>query len=217
LKYLVDAPSHGIDFLVQMTYTPNKQVEVFSRFRNETKQSNQTGYLPDGQAGRTNTNFLVSIPRQSWRTQVNYKLNSSITLRNRVELLWYDHKARPDDPFGRGKNKENGFLTFFDFIYKPLLSPHSGILRLQYFETGGYNSRIYAYENDVMYSYSIPSFAYKGLRYYLTLNYDVSKSISIWFRWAQTVFQNQKAVGSGLDEIKGNFRTDLKLQACVIL
>lgn len=217
LKYLVDAPSHGIDFLVQLTYAPNKQVVLYSRFRNEIKQINQSGNLPAGQTGSTVTNFLVSIPRQSWRTQVNYTLNPSLTFRNRVELLWYDHKARPDDPFGRGLNKENGFLTFFDFIYKPLLSPHSGILRLQYFETGGYNSRIYAYENDVMYSYSIPSFAYQGLRYYLTLNYDVSKRISIWFRWSQTVFRNQKTVGSGPDEIKGNFRTDLKLQAHVIL
>ena len=41
LKYLVDAPSHGKDFLAQMTYTPNRQLEVYTRYRNETKQSNQ--------------------------------------------------------------------------------------------------------------------------------------------------------------------------------
>ena len=201
LKYLVDAPSHGRDYLAQVTYTPNKQVEVYSRFRNETKQSNH----PDN---NTVTNFLISIPRQSWRTQVSYKLNTAITLRNRVELLWYDNKE---------VNKENGFLTFFDFMYKPLLSSYSGVLRLQYFETDGYNSRIYAYENDVLYSYSIPSFSDKGFRYYLTLNYDLSKKISFWLRWAQTIYQNKTTVGSGLDEINGNRRTELKLQARLIL
>ncbi|MEP6701071.1 MAG: helix-hairpin-helix domain-containing protein, partial [Bacteroidota bacterium] len=196
LKYLVDAPSNGKDFLAQLTYTPNKQVEIYTRFRNETKQSNQSDNI-------TVTNFLVSIPKQSWRTQVSYKLNSSLALRNRVELLWYDNK---------GVNKENGFLTFFDFIYKSLLSSYSGVLRLQYFETDGYNSRIYAYENDVLYSYSIPSFSDKGFRYYLTLNYDLTQKISFWLRWAQTIYREKNTIGSGLDEITGNRRTELKLQ-----
>ena len=196
LKYLVDAPSHGKDYVAQLTYTPNKQVEIYTRFRNETKQSNQSD-------NTTTTNFLATIPKQSWRTQVSYKLNSAIALRNRVELLWYDNK---------GLNTEKGFLTFFDVIYKPMLASYSGVLRLQYFETDGYNSRIYAYENDVLYSYSIPSFSDKGFRYYLNLNYDLSKKISLWLRWAQTIYQNKNTVGSGLDEIQGNRRSEFKIQ-----
>lgn len=196
LKYLVDAPSHGKDFLVQLTYTPDKKVEIYTRFRNETKQSNQSDNL-------TVTNFLATIPKQSWRTQLMFKLNSSVALRNRIELLWYDKK---------GKNNENGFLTFFDIIYKPMLNPFSGIVRLQYFETGGYNSRIYAYENDVLYSYSIPSFSDKGFRYYTTINFDLTRKISFWLRWAQTIYKNRNTVGSGLDEIQGNKRSEFKLQ-----
>lgn len=197
LKYLVDAPSSGKDYLAQVTYTPNRQVEVYTRFRNETRQSNQSD-------NTTVTNFLATIPRQSWRTQLMCKINPAITLRNRIELLWYDNK---------GINKENGFLTFFDFIFKPMLKPVSGVLRLQYFETDGYDSRIYAYENDVLYSYSIPQFSDKGFRYYLTMNYDLSKKVSFWLRWAQTIYKNRNTVGSGLDEIQDNKRTELKLQA----
>ncbi|MEI2738610.1 MAG: hypothetical protein V9F01_07485 [Chitinophagaceae bacterium] len=197
LKYLVDAPSHGKDYLAQFTYTPNKQVEVYTRFRNETKQSNQSDNI-------SVTNFLATIPKQSWRTQVMYKISPALALRNRIELLWYDNK---------GVNKEKGFLTFFDFIYKPMMRPVSGVLRLQYFETDGYNSRIYAYENDVLYSYSIPAFSDKGFRYYLTLNYDLSKKLSFWLRWAQTIYKNKVTVGSGLDEIQGNRRSEAKIQA----
>ncbi|MES1215723.1 MAG: helix-hairpin-helix domain-containing protein [Bacteroidota bacterium] len=197
LKYLVDAPSSGRDYLAQLTYTPNKQVEVYSRFKNETKQANQSD-------NTTVTNYLVSIPKKNWRTQISYKINTSIALRNRVELLWYDNKEA---------SNEKGFLSFFDFIYKPMLKPYSGVLRLQYFETDGYNSRIYAYENDVLYSYSIPAFFDKGFRYYLTLNYDLSKKISFWLRIAQTIYKDKKSVGSGLDEIEGNKRSELKLQA----
>ena len=200
LKYLVDAPSHGKDFLTQLTYTPNKQIEIYSRFRTETKQSNQ----PDNS---TVTNYLVAIPKRSWRSQVSYKLSPSMVIRSRAELLWYDQK---------GKNQANGFLTFFDFIYKPMLKPYSGNIRLQYFETDDYNSRIYAYENDVLYYFSIPAFYDKGFRYYANLNYDLSKKISVWLKWSQTVYDNKTTIGSGLDEIKGSSRSEVRLMARVI-
>jgi hypothetical protein len=193
LKYGVDAPGQGRDFLIRLTYAPNRQLEIYTRFRNETKQSNQPGNL-------TVTNFLVMIPKQNWRTQVNYKINSAIELRNRVELVWYDNK---------GPNKENGFLSFVDFVYKPLLSSYGGILRLQYFETDDYNSRIYAYENDVLYSYSIPAFSDKGFRYYLNINYDLGKKASFWLRCAQTIYRE----GTGPDKTDSNHKTELKLQA----
>jgi hypothetical protein len=196
LKYLVNAPSYGRDFLAQLTYIPNKQVEIYARFRNESKQANQTD-------NTSVTNYLVALPRQNWRLQVSYKLNAVTALRNRVELLWYDNK---------GVNKETGFLSFVDFIYRPLLAAYSGVLRLQYFETGGYNSRIYAYENDVLYSYSIPAFFDKGFRYYLTINYDINKKLSLWLRWAQTIYRDKKTIGSGLDEIPGDHRSEIKLQ-----
>lgn len=198
LKYLVDAPSYGRDFLAQLTYTPNKQVEIYSRFRNETKQSNQSG-------NNTVTNFLIAIPRKNWRNQITYKVNTVITLRSRVELVWYNKN--------KGDEGETGFLTYFDFLYRPLMKPFSGVLRLQYFETGGYDSRIYAYENDVLYSYSIPGFFDKGYRYYATINYDLNNRVSFWLRLAQTIYRDRNSIGSGLDEIAGNKRTEVKIQA----
>ena len=197
LKSGVDAPSSGRDFLAQLTYTPNKQVELYTRFRNESKQLNQADNL-------TPTNYLVQLPKQNWRVQTSYKINPTIAIRNRVEMIWYNKKE---------EYSERGFLVFADLIYKPMMKPFSGVLRLQYFETDGYNSRLYAYENDVLYSYSIPVFFDKGYRYYLTLNYDLSKKTSIWVRWAQTIYMDKNSIGSGLDEISGNRKTEIKLQA----
>ncbi len=117
--------------------------------------------------------------------------------------MWYNKNS---------ENKESGFLTFMDFIYKPMLANYSGVLRLQYFETDSYDSRIYAYENDVLYSYSIPAFSDKGFRYYLTLNYDLTKKLSFWLRWAQTIYKDKNSIGSGLDEIEGNKRSELKFR-----
>ena len=132
------------------------------------------------------------IRRESWRTQLNCKLSAQWTVRGRVELVWYNRK---------GPDPENGYLGWLDFLYKPLLKPWSGGIRIQYGETDGYNSRIYAYENDVLYSYAIPVFSGKGYRYYINVQLDVGKSWSVWAKWGQTLFLEKKyagvAVGGG--------------------
>lgn len=201
LKYLVDAPSSGSDFFAQLTYTPNKQTEIYTRFRNETKEANQ-------QDNNSVTNFLVKTPRQNWKTQIRFNVNPTFTLRNRIDILLYNNK---------GQKSEKGFLSYFDILYKPALSPLSANIRLQYFESDGYNSRLYAYENDVLYYFSIPVFFDKGWRYYVNLNYDISKKLSVWFKWGQTIYNNKKTIGSGLDEIKGNKKSELRVQAIMIL
>ena len=200
LRYLVDAPGYGKDYLVQATFAPNKQLMIYSRFRSESKQHDFTG-------NATVTNYLGFIPKQSWRTQINYKINPAMTIRNRVEMLWYD---KDENDF------ETGFLIFFDLLYKPLLKPYSGNARVEHFETGGYNSRIYTYENDILYSFSIPGFYDKGYRYYINLSYDFKRNLSVWLRWAQTIYKNKVSVGSGLDEIPGNHRSEIKIQMMLL-
>ena len=197
LKYLVDAPSEGKDFLAQITYTPNRQLEVYTRYRSETKEGNQ----PDN---NTAMNYVVSLPRQNWRTQISYRINQLFAVRSRTELLWYDKN---------GKNAENGFLTLFDVIYKPPLKNYSGNIRLQYFETDDYNSRIYAYENDVLFYYSIPAFYDQGYRYYVNINYNLNSKISFWLKWSQTLYQNVESIGSGLDEIPGSKKSEIRVMA----
>jgi hypothetical protein len=90
---------------------------------------------------------------------------------------------------------------------------YSGNIRLQYFETDSYNSRLYAYEDDVLYSFSIPVLYGKGVRYYINAHYEFSKKLGLWCRFAQTIYKDQATVGTGLDQINGNKKTEVKLQA----
>ena len=196
LRYRVDAPSNGSDYLIQLNYKPNKQLEIYTRYHAESKSINVN-------PAQFSTSPVIQQPKKNWRTQVSYKLNTDITLRNRTEIVWFDKK---------GVAAEQGFLTYFDFIYKPMLKSIAGGIRLQYFETDGYNSRLYAYENDVLYSFSIPVFYDKGLRYYINANYDVNKKISIWIKWSQTLYRDKILIGSGLDEINKNTKSEIKLQ-----
>jgi hypothetical protein len=197
LKYLVNALSYGADYFLQATYKPSKQVELYVSYRNGAKGKN---YNPD-------TAILSPValrPIDDLREQVSYKINTFFTLRNRVELLWFD-KGSPA--------AENGFLSFVDILYKPPMKKYSGNIRLQYFETDSYNSRLYAYEDDLLYSFSIPVFYGKGVRYYINAHYDFSKKLGLWCRFAQTIYKDQTTVGTGLDQINGNKKTEVKLQA----
>ena len=197
LKYLVDGPSYGKDFLIQVSYTPNKQFEIFSRFRIENKQANQPGnsYV---------TNYLASLVKQDWRTQLNCKISQAIMLRNRMEVLWFREISSTNN---------NGFLVFFDLLYTPPLRSFTTSVRLEYFETDDYTSRIYAYENDVLYSFSIPAFFDKGFRYYVNYSFHFKKRISLWIHWGQVIFVNKSSIGSGADEIDSHHRSEVTLQS----
>lgn len=205
LKFRVDAPSSGSEYMVQLTYTPNKQVQAYVRYRTEKKGIN---YNPD----ELPLNPVIVKPKQDLRTQFSYKINSAFTFRSRVEILWFDKRALPNNLTGEPQSSQNGFLIYTDILYKPLLKPFSGNIRLQYFETDGYDSRLYAYENDVLYSYSIPVFYDKGYRYYINVNYDLTRKLALWAKFAQTIYPDKNGVGSGLDFIQGNRKSEVKLQ-----
>jgi hypothetical protein len=196
LKFSVDAPSSGMDYLVQATYTPSKQAELYTRFRNEIKSINWPGN--DGPL-----NQLIAVRRQSWRTQCNLNVTSSFTWRSRVEMSWYKLP---------GREPQSGFLGLSDLLFKPMMGALAGGVRFQYFETDGYDTRLYAYENDVLYGYSIPVFFDRGLRYYGNISYDVSSKTTCWLRIAQTLYPGKKSIGSGADAIEGHHKTELKFQ-----
>ncbi|MFM6926366.1 MAG: hypothetical protein ACKOU7_12745 [Ferruginibacter sp.] len=196
LRYRVDAPSAGSDYLVQLSYKPNKQLEIYTRYHVELKSINVN-------PSQLTLSPVLQQPKKNWRTQVNYKISNAVTIRNRTEMVWFDKKAITG---------EQGFLIYFDFIYKPQLRPFSGNIRLQYFDTEGYNSRVYAYENDVFYSFSIPVFYDKGYRYYVNINYDLNKNFSFWVKWSQTLYKGKTLIGTGLDEIRGHSKSEIKLQ-----
>ncbi len=197
LKYRVNAPTTGSDYLLQVTCRPARQIEIYSRYKRESKAIN---YDPDDLSLAP----VIYQPKQQWRTQMSVKVNQQFTVRNRAEVVWFDK---------RGAAAEQGFLLFADILYKPMMKPFSANCRLLFFETSGYNSRMYAYENDVMYSFSIPVIYDKGFRYYLNIRYDLSEKLGVWVKWAQTKYRDKEVIGSGLDEIRGSVRSEIKLQA----
>lgn len=195
LKFRVDAPSKGYEIFAQCSYAPNKKFKLICRFKQQVKEENsdELNY----------TAALEAIEKQNYRLEINYKVNDSFSLRNRAEILQYNKFSA---------KAEFGFLTYQDIIYDPLSSKFSWNIRFGIFDTAGFNSRIYAYENDVLYSYSVPGYQGSGLRFYINGRYTIKRGLDIWLRYALLSYADQEIVGTGNDMIRGNHRSDIKFQ-----
>ncbi|MFL5753142.1 MAG: ComEA family DNA-binding protein, partial [Bacteroidia bacterium] len=196
LKSSVSAPSNGSDFFSQLNWTPNKKTSMYFRYRNRTRQEDTS--IPDM------FNYPVPVQQENFRYNVSFQLLPSIKLRSRIEYITY----RKQD-----SKPETGMLIFQDVVYKQLGKPLEVTFRYGLFETDGYNSRVYSYENDVLYSFSIPALYNKGSRVYLMFDYTVTRRIEVWARIAQTFYTNQTIQNAGsTTEIKGPAKTEIKLQ-----
>ena len=196
LKYQVNAPSYGNDYMAQFNYTPSKKVDMYIRVRTRDKQKNTTTVDV--------IDYLVPVKQSNYRFNISYTITKSIKLKNRIELI--DYKL--------DNNKtEKGYLVYQDIVYSKMGKPFSFTFRYALFQTDSYNARIYAYENDVPGSYSIPSYYDRGSRFYIMLDYNLTRRIELWFRYSQTYYDNKTVISPGsLTEIKGNTKSEIKAQ-----
>lgn len=196
LKYQVNAPSYGNDYMAQFNYTPSKKFDMYVRIRTRDKQKNTTTDAV--------IDYLVPVKQSNYRFNISYSITPSIKLKNRIELIDYkldNHKT------------QKGYLLYQDIIFSKLGNPLSITLRYAHFQTDSYDARIYAYENDVPGSYSIPAYYNRGSRLYIMLDYNLTKRIELWFRYSQTVYDNKQIISEGsLTEIQGNTKSEIKAQ-----
>lgn len=196
LKSDAKVPTYGYDGLIQVNYKPGKRIEMYARYKQELKEItvNDDDEIIDP---------TVERDKRSYRFHVSYRLLDYVTFKNRVEFSSYK--------VGNDATTE-GMLIYQDVSYKPMKKPYALTLRYALFETDDYNNRIYTYENDVLYAYSIPAYFGKGSRYYLVAKYRLSRHLTAYGRISQFYYLNQAVIGSGLTEIQGNKKTELKLQ-----
>ena len=104
-----------------------------------------------------------------------------------------------------------GVIASQDVSYSFPKFPLKIDVRFQFFDAQNYENRFYCYEKDVLYAFSIPMYFGQGSRYYLNLQYDLNKRLSLWFKIAQTVYaDDRESLSSGNETISGNRKTDLR-------
>lgn len=194
LKYRVDAPSSGHDYQIRILFKPNKVFSQYIAFHKETKERNASD-------SKAVTHQLLQTNRNNLVLGTDYIYNTWLRLQTKLQY----------NGFGiENTSKSDGYAFIQDIETKIKRCQIKG--RLAYFNTDSYDSRIYAYENDVLYAVSFPAYYGKGWRYYLIGKMPISRNLDAWIRLAQTNVSDRATLGSGTSEIESNRKTDLKIQ-----
>ena len=191
LTYSTMSPESGRDYMAQVELAFSKKLSVYVKGKYESKpqkESGTTGVAGDYEEMTTKLRF-----------HAEYDVNENLTFRTRFEYAGYSFNEQHED----------GYLAFQDIVYSPV-SQLKIWLRYAFFHTDGYNSRIYTYENDLLYSFSIPEFHGIGHRIYLNLKWRPVSRITVYLKAGCTVHNGASSWGSGNDVTMGNNRTELR-------
>lgn len=195
LKFGIDAPSLGTDYLLQLDFAPRRNTSMYWRFKYEDKQQNQS-------ASDAVMPVIVANKKASLRYNLVYSFGN-FSFKNVLEA----NLSRIST-----SNWTYGMLALQDVSYTFSTLPLKLDVRLQLFDATDYENRLYSYEKDVLYAFSIPMYVGQGSRYYLNLQYDISSKLSLWLKIAQTVYADDRdIISSGNETINGNRKTDARM------
>ena len=198
LRYQVNRPNtKGTDGFFQIAYHPTKKLTIYGRIRNRIKPVSETN------SAVRDIQRTINYHRWNYRINFNIMITESIRLRSRVEYITHEEQFN---------DKEDGILLIQDFMLKPKESKFSINARFAIFDTESYNTRIYSFENDVLYYFRIPAYYYQGARSYINIKYQLNKSIDIWLRGSIWNYSNREEIGSGYNKIEGNQKSELRAQ-----
>ena len=193
----VNAPSRGHDYYLRISHSFNRNTNAYLQFRSKTKMKNSTDAF-------VFSHYPILYTKNAVRFNINYKIGRNFACSNKAEYAHYSN----DD----GSN-EHGYFLCQDIAYKPENKPYSLSFRYALFDAKDYNARIYAYESDVLYSFSVPALYGKGMRIYLLGKMKLFNALTLYARIGRTIYGDRDEIGSGLTLIEGNHKTDLKVEA----
>ncbi len=193
LKFRTEAPSSGNEWLIRYTHLPSRKIKLYGQLRQQTRQET---------IANENLNILADQVRINYLFNIDYTLGTALTLKTRIQGSMQNEASV----------KTRGFAMIQDVnvrFWKLRLHTRTAL-----FETDDFDNAQYAYENDVLYAFSIPAYQGSGIRNYVMIRYNPVRNLSLWLRYARTTFPGsfggQSTVGSGLDLAEGNTSSELK-------
>ncbi len=191
-RYRAYTPGWGSEMLANLVWECGRWEYLF-RYKRESKPEN----------GKSGTPLQIALRKKSeFRYQAAYRYNSCWEWRGRFHYSRYAKEAV----------SENGFLLYQDIIYSAPKEKMKGQLRLVWFKTDSYNSRIYAYENTVLYGYAFPALYGKGVRTYLNLNWKPWQGVTCYAKAGYTFYPDMEYSGSSYTRTEGGERWDFTVQ-----
>ncbi len=202
LRYRVDTPAHGEEFGVMANIQVARKVMLNFRYYQKMVKRNQAAE-PDSKIHRI-TDYLTSVYRfhLGWAPFMNVSLNSRLEFKKAGE---------------RNVELPMGFLLYQDVQIKTGKWPITLTMRYTLFDIPDYNTRIYVYEPEVLYGYSVPAYQGKGMGFCLVFSAGIGRHYKIWLRGGYICYTDRNFIGTGSEQTTGNDRMELTAQFMVKL
>lgn len=194
LKFLVDAPSQGYEYLLRFTYQPNRTMQLYAQFREEQKGRNLRN-------NDSPIDFVVPSTKRNLIFNADWTVKEGVFLRSRVQTSSYQ--------------QENGQMTTGFAIAQDAIFDYKKFqfsTRFALFDTDDYDNRQYMFEKNVLYAFSVPAYYGRGFRNYYMVRYKMNKKLNFWVRYAFTSLRNTDKISSGLEQIDGSFQSEIVTQ-----
>ena len=144
----------------------------------------------------------------NWRVRARQQVHKN-TYAARYQFMYrlpnWIFRTQADANIVKTEKWTYGVSLLQDIEYHIPIVPIVLQLRMQAFDAREWNNRIYAYENDVLYAYSIPNVYGLGARFYLNARYKINDTFSVYLRVSETIYQQSWAAAHD----KKSTRTDI--------
>ncbi len=107
------------------------------------------------------------------------------------------------------EESSKGFLISQSVGYRPENSPLQGDINMAWFQTDDYDTRLSAYERNILYAFYIPTFYGKGLRLAATLRWNILSRLAFYAKFGLSHYTDRDEVGTDLEAINGSTRMDV--------
>ncbi len=194
MKYRISKPSQGLETVLQTNYSPFDNLTMYLKYRYKKRERDLSG-----------TNNEVTLPTFSHqlRYRLNYSASKMFSLRTTLD---YNHFSI------QGKTASHGYLASQMVSYQLPCFPLRMEVQGSYFSTDDYDSRVYAAEKGLLYTFYTPSFQGHGVRCSAHLRYDLNSHWMFIAKFGETIYSDRDEIGSGNDLIRGNKKADVQIQ-----
>lgn len=195
-RYLVDKKGTiGMEGVFQVSYSPLNSLDMLIKYSYKNKAKN----YQDTEESK----LVLPNIRQRLHYQLTYSPLSVLRWKTVVEYVRSEVWKR---------EASNGWALGSSIkVDIPCLSLRTSLSGV-WFHTQDYASRVYMYEQGLLYAFSMMSLYGRGERWAWTMDYNWKKHLTFQVKWGWTHYRDRSTISSGAEEIQGSNKYDLQFQ-----
>ena len=194
LRYRVNSPSGGYE-LYGIWETRLGPLRGILRYKRERKSINSD----------VQENYYAILPqlKEYCKLRIIWPVSEKLQLQTRLETS----RFKPGD-----ESNSYGYFFCQDVSWFTISDKLELSGRMAWFHAEEYETRIYAYERDISFAGFSQMHYGKGWRLMFLVKWQLSAQLRIGAKIAQSRYPDKTSIGTGLNEIQGNRRTEIKFQ-----